>query len=78
METKDIIVKDEIMVANHIEKGFQLSQQYILDNRKNIVGISKDEVVLLDMYDCSSCRLIYIDLSDYKVKYVVYRKLGEC
>lgn len=77
METKDIIVKDEITVANHIEKGFQLSQQYILDNRKNIVGISKDEVVLLDMYE-GSCRLIYIDLSDYKVKYVVYRKLGEC
>lgn len=69
--------KDKITFVNHIEKGSQLSQQYILDNRKNIVGISKDEVVLLDMYE-GSCRLIYIDLSDYKVKYVVYRGFGEC
>ena len=61
---------------NFIEKGSQLSQQYILDDRKNIVGISRDEVVLLDSYE-GSVRLIYIDLSDYKVKYVVYRNLGE-
>lgn len=60
-----------------IDRGYQLSQQYILDNRKNIVGISRDEVVLLDSYE-GSVRLTYIDLSDYKVKYVVYRKLGEC
>lgn len=43
---------------------------------KNIVGISRDEVVLLDSYE-GSVILIYIDLSDYKVKYVVYRNLGE-
>lgn len=59
-----------------IDRGYQLSQQYILDNRKNIVGISRDEVVLLDSYE-GSARLIYIDLLDYKVKYVVYRGLGD-
>lgn len=77
MSTKNTIIENKIEVENCIEKGRQLSQQYILDNRKNIVGISKDEVVLLDSYE-GSVRLIYIDLSDYKVKYVVCRKLGEC
>lgn len=61
---------------NDIEKGSQLSQQYILDNKENIVGISESEVVLLDMYKGYS-RLIYVNLSDYKIKYVIYRNLGE-
>lgn len=77
METNSTIIENKVRLMNFIEKGSQLSQQYILDNRKNIVGISRDEVVLLDSYE-GSVRLIYIDLSDYKVKYVVYRKLGEC
>lgn len=76
METNNTIIENKVRLMNFIEKGSQLSQQYILDNRKNIVGISRDEVVLLDSYE-GSVRLIYIDLSDYKVKYVVYRKLGE-
>lgn len=77
METKNIIIENKVRPINFIDKGSQLSQQYILDNRKNIVGISRDEVVLLDSYE-GSVRLIYIDLLDYKVKYVVYRKFGEC
>lgn len=76
METKNTIIGNKVRLMNFIEKVSQLSQQYILDNRKNIVGISRDEVVLLDSYE-GSVRLIYIDLSDYKVKYVVYRNLGE-
>lgn len=76
METNSTIIENKVRLMNFIEKGSQLSQQYILDNRKNIVGISRDEVVLLDSYE-GSVRLIYIDLSDYKVKYVVYRNLGE-
>ena len=76
METNNTIIENKVRLMNFIEKGPQLSQQYILDNRKNIVGISRDEVVLLDSYE-GSVRLIYIDLSDYKVKYVVYRNLGE-
>lgn len=59
-----------------IETGTQLSQTYIIDNRNSIVAINTDEVVLLDKYK-GYCRLMYIDLSDYKVKYVVYRSLGE-
>lgn len=62
--------------ANCIEKGSQLSQQYILDNKKHIIGISESEVVLLDTYKGCS-RLIYVNLSDYKVKYIACRKLGE-
>lgn len=77
MKTNNTIIENKVRPMNFIEKDSQLSQQYILDNRKNIVGISRDEVVLLDSYE-GSVRLIYIDLSDYKVKYVVYRKLGEC
>lgn len=76
METNSTIIENKVRLMNFIEKGSQLSQQYILDNRKNIVGISRDEVILLDSYE-GSVRLIYIDLSDYKVKYVVYRNLGE-
>ena len=76
METNSTIIENKVRLMNFIEKGSQLSQQYILDNRKNIVGISRDEVVLLDSYE-GSVRLIYIDSSDYKVKYVVYRNLGE-
>lgn len=76
METNSTIIENKVRLMNFIEKGSQLSQQYILDNRKNIVGISRDEVVLLDSYE-GSVRLTYIDLSDYKVKYVVYRNLGE-
>lgn len=64
-------------LTNCIEKGSQLSQQYILHNKENIVGISESEVILLDTYKGYS-RLIYVNLSDYKVKYVIYRKLGEC
>lgn len=63
-------------LTNHIEKGSQLSQQYILDNKEHIIGISEGEVVLLDTYKGYS-RLIYVNLSDYKVKYVIYRNLGE-
>jgi hypothetical protein len=59
-----------------IKIGTQLSEQYILDNKNNIVGINIDEVVLLDEYNGYS-RLIYIDLSNYKVKLLVYRGIGE-
>lgn len=62
--------------TNYIEKGNQLSQQYILDNKEHIIGISESEVVLLDIYKGYS-RLIYVNLSNYKVKYVIYRNLGE-
>lgn len=62
--------------TNYIKKGSQLSQQYILDNKEHIIGISESEVVLLDTYKGYS-RLIYVNLSDYKVKYVAYRNLGE-
>lgn len=62
--------------TNYIEKGSQLSQQYILDNKEHIIGINESEVVLLDTYKGYS-RLIYVNLSDYKVKYVIYRNLGE-
>lgn len=36
--------------TNYIEKGSQLSQQYILDNKEHIIGINESEVVLLDIY----------------------------